>query len=167
MSSGARTRRAAGGALEVGLWWGLSVGVWLLTLSSVSGPDLYAAVGCGLPCGVAARAGRHAMGASWQPRLRWARWLLPLPAAIVTDGVRVMRCALRGLLGDRQQGELGEVRLATGEPAAVAAAHRALATLTISFTPGTFVLETNPEENMLVIHSMGSGWPQLGRVVRR
>lgn len=167
MSNGTRVLAAAGAAAEVGSWWGLSAGIWLLTLSSVTGPDLYAAVGCGLPCGLAARAGRHAMRAGWRPRLRWARWLVPLPAAVLADTGRLLVTALRGLPGDRHPGELREVRLAPGEPAAVAAGHRAMAALTISFTPGTFVLETNPEDNMLVIHSMASGWPHLEQVVQR
>jgi multisubunit Na+/H+ antiporter MnhE subunit len=167
MSSGPRGMQVVPAVLEVGCWWGASVGIWLLTLSSVTGPELVAAAACGLPCGLAARAGRHAMQASWQPRLRWARWLAALPAAVVADTGRVLMLAIRGLAGDQQPGGLRQVQLPGGERAAVAAGHRALAALAISLTPGTFVLGTDPEENMLLLHSLATGWPQLDRVVSR
>lgn len=159
--------RALAAAAEVGWWWGCATGIWLLTLSSVTGPDLWAAIGCGLPCGLAARAGRHAMSCRWLPRPGWARWLLPLPAAVITDTGRLLLVALRGLAGDRQPGRLREVALARAERPDTAAAHRALAALAISLSPGTFVLESDPEENKLVIHALTAGWPHPDRVVSR
>jgi multisubunit Na+/H+ antiporter MnhE subunit len=167
MSSAAGGRRAFSAVLEVAWWWGAAVGIWLLTLSSVTFPDLIAAIGCGLPCGLAARAGRHAMRAAWRPRLGWVRWLAPLPAQIVTDSARVLAVAVRGLGGDRDPGELREIRLAAGEDPAARSAHQALAGLMLSLTPGTFVLESDPEENIVVVHSLASGWPDLDQAVSR
>ena len=167
MSSAAGGRRALAAGLEVGWWWGAAVGIWLLTLSSVTTPDLIAAAGCGLPCGLAARAGRRAMQARWQPRLGWVRWLAPLAVQIAADAARMLAVAARGLAGDRSPGELRELPLPAGEPAAVGSARRAVGALALSLTPGTFVLDSNPEENMLVVHSLANGWPHLDRAVSR
>jgi hypothetical protein len=167
MSSGQRGMQLVSAVLEAGCWWGVSVGIWLLTLSSVTGPELVAAAACGLPCGLAARAGRHAMRARWQPRLHWARWLVALPAAVAADTGRVLLLAIRGLAGEQLPGGLRQVQLPRGERAAVAAGHRALAALTISLTPGTVVLDADPEENMLLLHDLATGWPRLDRVVSR
>lgn len=154
-------------AIEIGWWWGAAVGIWLLTLSSVTWPDLTAAVVCGLPCGLAARAGRHAVRAVWRPSPGWARWLLPLPAAILTDTARVLGLAARSLTGAPQPGEMKEIQLPAGEPDEVASARRAVAALAFSTTPGTFVVDNDPEEDRLVIHSLTTGWPHLDQVVSR
>lgn len=165
------------GALEVFWWWGAAVGIWLITLSSVTLPDLVVAVACGLPCALAAWAGRRATGNSWRPRLRWALWLVPLAASIIADEVRLLRQAVLRLAvlrlavlraaRTRPGGEWRGIQLPRSEPGTVTSAHRALASFTVSATPGTFVVDGDPEEDRLVIHSLASGWPHLDRVVSR
>lgn len=160
------------GALEVLWWWGAAVGIWLITLSSVTMPDLVVAVACGLPCALAAWAGRRATGNSWRPRLQWALWLVPLAASIIADEVRllrlaVLRLAVLGAARTRPAEEWRGIQLPRSEPDTVASAHRALASFTVSATPGTFVVDGDPEEDRLVIHSLVSGWPHLDRVVTR
>ena len=44
--------------LEVVFWWAACLGVWLVSLSAVSGQDLLVSVLVSLPCGVIAVAGR-------------------------------------------------------------------------------------------------------------
>jgi multisubunit Na+/H+ antiporter MnhE subunit len=155
------------GALEVLWWWGAAVGIWLITLSSVTVPEVAVAIGCGLPCGLAARAGRRALGNTWRPRPEWVLWIGPLAVSIIVDEVRVMRLAAVRLLGRPVGGELRNVPLPGDQPDTVASAHRALASVCISATPGTFVIDGDPEEDELVIHSLASGWPHLDRVVAR
>jgi multisubunit Na+/H+ antiporter MnhE subunit len=155
------------GALEVVWWWGAAVGVWLITLSSVTTPDLVVAVGCGLPCGVAAWAGRRALGNRWRPRLRWLLWFFPLIVSIIADEVRVLRLAALRPVRTQPVGQWHGIQLPSGEPPAVGSARRALASFTVSATPGTFVADSDPEEDRLVIHSLVDGWPRLDRVVTR
>ncbi len=155
------------GALEVLWWWGAAVGIWLITLSSVTMPDLIVAVACGLPCGLAAWAGRRALGNRWRPRPRWALWLIPLAASIIADELRLLRLAVLRAVRTRPVGELRGIQLPRSEPGAAASAHRALASFTVSATPGTFVVDGDPEEDRLVIHSLVSGWPHLDRVITR
>lgn len=153
--------------VEVVWWWGVAVGVWVLTLSSATLPELVVAAGCGLPCAVAARAGRLTVGGGWRPRWRWLAWLVPLPVAVVADAVRVLAAAVRHLGSDRPAGELREIALPAGEPDQVAAARQALMTLTLSSTPGTFVVDADPKAGRLVVHSLTEGRPRMEDVVRR
>lgn len=77
---------------------------------------------------------------------------------------------LRPALRPARTGLAGEwrgIQLPGGEPDAVASAHRALAAVAVSATPGTFVVDGDPEEDRLVIHSLARGWPHLDRVVSR
>jgi multisubunit Na+/H+ antiporter MnhE subunit len=153
--------------LELIWWWGACVGIWLLTLSSVTPPDLITAAGCGLLCALAARAGRRAMAGRWRPRLAWLTWLPPLLASIVADEVRVIALAARRLAGGPEPGGFKEVAMPAGQPADVAAAHRAAAVMTVSAAPGTFVVDADPEEGKLVIHFLADGAPSLDRTVAR
>lgn len=161
-----RLRRAVLAALEVVWWWAASVAVWVLTLSSVPDQELIAAAACGLPCALAARAGRRAIAGSWRPKPGWAAWLLPLLAAVPADAVRLLLLTIRQLPGWDADGKLDRVRL-PAEPPDVAAARQAAAVLLISATPGTFVVDSDPEEGTLVIHTLVSGRPELKQVIRR
>jgi multisubunit Na+/H+ antiporter MnhE subunit len=154
-------------AVELLWWWGAAVGIWLLTLSSVGTAELAVAAACGLPCAVAALAGRAAVRGCWTPRARWAWWLPPLVASIVTDSARALLVAARRTRRIEQRGELREVRLPAGEPDPVAAARRALATLAVTSTPGTLVVDTDPDRCLLVTHSLLPGPSRIEKVVGR
>ena len=152
-------------AVELGWWWAAAIGVWTLTLSSVTGPELVTATACGLPCALAARAGRKAVAGSWRPKPGWAAWLLAVIAAVFLDTVRLALLTMRGRAVDADPC-LDRVRL-PAEPPHVAAARHAAAILAISATPGTVVVDSDPKEGTLVIHTLVSGWPQVEQVVRR
>lgn len=97
---------------EVASWWVVCVGLWLLTLSSISTSEVVVATAAGLPCAVLAVLARRAVEGSWPPRPAWACWLLPLPVAVVADSVRVLGLAAGVLVGRRiPEGEVRRVRL--------------------------------------------------------
>jgi multisubunit Na+/H+ antiporter MnhE subunit len=159
--------RAASAVAEVLWWWSAAVAIWVLTLSSVPAQELITAAICGLPCALAARAGRKAVGGRWRPRPRWTAWLLPLVVAVPADAVRLLVLTVRRLITREVPGELQEIQMPAGEPPDVAAARHAIAVLTISATPGTFVADSDPEEDKIVIHTLVSGPPRLQEVVRK
>lgn len=154
-------------AAELLWWWGVCVGVWLLTLSSVGAAELAVAALCGLPCAVAGRAGRIAVGGTWHPRARWVWWPVPLAVVAVADAARVLLVPLRRPRRGESPGELAELHLPGGESPDTAATRRALAILAVSATPGTFVVDSDPERGVLVTHSLVRGRPGIGRVVLR
>ena len=156
---------AAAAVAEIGWWWAAAVAIWALTLSSVPPQELIASAICGLPCAVAARAGRRAVSGYWRPRPRWTTWLLPLLVAVPAYTARLLPGTIRWLVARQVPGELRELRVPAREPPGVAAARHAMAILAISATPGTFVVDSDPEEDKIVIHTLVSGSPHLERVV--
>ncbi|WP_129310788.1 Na+/H+ antiporter subunit E [Streptomyces sp. L2] len=155
------------GAVELVWWWGAAVGVWLLTLSSVTVPDLVVAAACGLPAAVAAVAGRRAVGGRWRPRAGWLRWAAALPLSVLGDTARVFWTAVRHAGDADAPGRVREVGLPHDEPEPVAAARRALATVTLCSTPGTFVIDDDPERHRLVVHSLSGKTSLVEKAVGR
>jgi hypothetical protein len=138
---------------EVLAWWPGLTGLWLLTLSSVSLPELLVAVVAGLICALAARAARRAMGGAWSLRMGWIRWLATVPRALVRESAQVLIA--------RQSGRIDEVSL-PDEPEAVRAARSAVATVLIGSTPSTMVVSAGPR---LVVHRLlEDDSPLLGQV---
>ncbi len=155
--------------LAEGLFWeAAGTGLWLLTLSSVSTSELVTALLCALPCAVLAIAARRAVESSWAPRPRWIRWLLPLPAAVLADGARVLGLAALSLAGRPvPAGELRTVGLIRDRDDRAWRAHRAVAVTLVSPAPGTVALDVAPRSGELLVHALGSGRPEMQEVVRR
>lgn len=152
--------------LEVLAWWGLTAGVWDLTLAGTTLPDMMAAVGAGFLAALAAAGARRIVGGSWVPSPRWLRWLPVLVASVLADAGRVFALALRHVVhreveGDIQRLDLEPPTLGTAE------AHRGFATIVLSSTPGTFTIDTDEDRHALVVHSLVDGPPNLDEVVRR
>lgn len=150
---------------EVLAWWVVLFGVWLATLSVFPPAELVAGAVSALPCAVAAVAGRRAMGATWRARRGWLRWLLPLPVAVLVEAARMLVVPLRGRRGS--VGRVREVALHPDPDATTAETHRALATALLATTPGAFVVDTRPDDHVLVVHALVSGRPRMDDVVRR
>lgn len=153
---------------EVVCWWAAGIGVWLLTLSSVSLPEALIATGCALPCAVLAVVARRAVEGSWPVQPGWVRWLLPLPAAVVADGVRVLGRAAAVLGGARMpSGDEHTVQLHRDRPAGRWRTRQALATVLVTATPGTVVLDVDEDSGRMRVHALGAGRPSMEEVVRR
>ncbi|MFE1862364.1 Na+/H+ antiporter subunit E [Streptomyces anandii] len=152
---------------EVVWWWVAAVGVWLLTLSSVTWQELAVAAACGLPAAVAAPAGRRAVGGCWRPRPGWIRWAATLPPSVLADTARVFWTALRHARDERPPGRVREVPLPHEAPEPVAAARRALATIALSSTPGTYVVDDDPERHRLVVHSLSESTSPTEKAITR
>jgi multisubunit Na+/H+ antiporter MnhE subunit len=154
------------GALELGCWWGALMGGWLVTLSSVSLSEFGVAAGAALASAVAAVAARKDIGRRWALPIRWARWFVPLPRAVATDTIRVLFIPPRRMVrGRKWDGEFREQPMPAGESAATALTRRAVATLLISSTPGTFVVDAEPDEETTLVHSLVGGTTAMERMV--
>jgi multisubunit Na+/H+ antiporter MnhE subunit len=152
---------------EVLWWWLAACGVWLLTLSSVNAAELVVSLACALPCGLAAWGARVALGEHWRPRPGWVWWLGPLAVSALTDAVRVLLLAVRHHDADRDAGRLVDVLLPDGEAGDVASGRAAVATLVMSTTPATLVVQGDPERGVLTLHSLVPSGSMLERAVRR
>jgi hypothetical protein len=170
--------------LETLAWWPPLCGLWLLTLSAFSVAELLAAVALALPCAAAATVARRAAGASWRVRTSWARWLIPLPAAVLADTVRVLLAVLHRPVVAGARGQLRRVTLHPESDPARAAGQRALAVVALSLPPGSVVVGSagGQSENRgtadgnssgdrggeeLALHVLVDGAPRMSEVVGR
>ncbi|WP_116204704.1 Na+/H+ antiporter subunit E [Amycolatopsis circi] len=146
---------------EIPLWWLALTGLWTLTLSTPSAPELIVGAGAAAVCAVAARSARRAMNGSWHPKLDWLTWLIPLPKAAVSESVAALRTVFRR----PSAGKFEKVTV----PAAPRAEHEArlaVATVVLGCTPGAMVVASPPDRTDVVIHRMLPGSGTLDRVTR-
>ncbi|GDY29642.1 Na+/H+ antiporter subunit E [Gandjariella thermophila] len=159
--------------VEVAVWWLVLVLFWLATLSATSRAEFLVALIAGLPCAVAATAARAAGGWRWRVRPAWSRWLVPLIPAAIADTARVLARAAREPRAGRREPhrvterELRRIPLVAGEDEARSAGWRAVAAALMSATPGTVVLDSPPEEPVLLVHDLDGRPSRLEGVVAR
>jgi multisubunit Na+/H+ antiporter MnhE subunit len=137
--------------LEWVAWAGAVLVVWLLTLASVSGADLTVAGVAAAACGTAAVATRRALGLRLHPSRRYLRWLAPLPVGIAYDTAAVLSLPWRRLFRRGREGRWVRIPVAPGTGVRASTA-RAAATMAVSVTPGSFVVDDDPKTGELTVH---------------
>lgn len=152
-------------ACELAAWWAATLGLWLLTLSSVNSPDLIVAVPSTLVCAVLAVAVRRALGASWRWPDGTGRWAARLPLAVLLDAVGVLSLPFRPG-GRSRAGEWQRVPVLPGaDPRRTT--KRTVATVLVSSTPGSVVVNDDDDTGELLVHSLIGGPWSMEEVVRR
>jgi hypothetical protein len=144
------------------VWAVVACAVWLVTLSSITLPELCFAAGASIPCGVLAHAARRSLGASWRFRPGWVRWPFPVFATLLAELGQLFRLAVT----DPRPGRMVVVELPE-EDEQLAAGRQAAATLAMCSTPGSLVAHGEPEHHRLVVHQLLSAGPDLESMVRR
>lgn len=145
-------------------WWACCVGVWLLTLSSVSGAEVGVASGSAVPCALAAILARRALRASWRGELRWVAWLPILIAQVALDTARIFGAVAVGRAGRRgSPPKLTPVRV--DGRGARGALRQGLAALVVSASPGSLVVDVDRSE--LSVHFLWRGSPSTAAAVSR
>lgn len=145
-------------AVEIIAVSGASLGVWLLSLSSVSSEELLVGGVSALVCGVAAAVVRRRIGGHWLLACDLIRPALSLPGAIAADTVGVLASPWRP---GRRRARYSDVDIGAAGPSSRAAARRAIASLMVSATPGTVVVAADPETGRLTVHSFASTGTRL------
>lgn len=151
--------RVSGAVLELVLWWIAGTLSWLVTVSTVTVPETVAAASTALLGAVLARMARRAMGFQAAARGIWLRWAALVPAAAVTDTVRLARW-----LAVPRGESLKEQRM-PGTASPEATGWRAAAMIALSSTPGSVVFYSDPDGNRIRVHVLADGWPRLDRQV--
>ncbi|MBN9741856.1 hypothetical protein DMP23_12145 [Amycolatopsis sp. A1MSW2902] len=148
-------------AIEILLWWLALTGLWTLTLSTPSAPELIVGAGAAAVCAIAARSARRAMHGACQLKPNWLTWLAPLPKAAVSESVAALRMVF-------QRPSAGKCEKITvpAEPRAQHEARLAIATVVVGCTPGAMVVASPPDDTDLVIHRLLPGSSILDRVTR-
>jgi hypothetical protein len=154
-------------AAEAATWWVVLVVIYLATLTTVTLPEVVAALSVGFVCAIVAVAARWAMGASWRPPKRLIQVALLVPVAVVNDSVRVLALLARPRILRRTVGGLNRIRLPQ-ERAALSAGRQALGGLLVSTAPSSVLVDDDPRAPNLVVHRLLDGRPDLaGRVQER
>lgn len=132
------------------LWSLAALGIWLLTLSALSGAELLVGAGCSVVVGVIAVAAQRAVGTSWKPNAASVRPLKALPLAIGSDALQVLTLPLRRRRRHGGQFETVDIDAAGSSPQAMTS--RALATLGTTVTPASIVVDID-DEGTMTLHS--------------
>lgn len=135
---------------EAVFWAGASFGVWLLSLSAVSGQELLVAGPSACGCGALAVLARRAMRVAWHPSPDQLRGAWRVPLAIPVDAARVVAAALA-----RRPGRFVQVpvRGATGDEPRPAA-RRAVTGFLLSLTPGSYLVDVDPANGRALVHEL-------------
>lgn len=149
------------GAREIGIWCAVCLGVWLASLSKVSGAELVIAGCSSLACAVAAASARRAVQGAWRFRARWFMSALTLPVRIVTDYITVLGTSLRGGEGQFVTLDIPQAKGATQR----AAGKRALALFIVNVSPSSFVLDIDPSSGRSLAHVMSTDPHRLEKLV--
>lgn len=169
-------RRAAAAAprwaVEIAAWTAMTWGIWLVSLSAVSTEELIVGGGCAVGCGVVCAVIRRLVGGRWRPAARTFLPAVLVPVAVVADAAAVLAAPWRprrwlraGRSHRRGQdgtgGHLVTVDIGARGPSPAAAGRRAIATLVVSASPGSVVVDADPETGELVAHVFCSVGPSL------
>jgi multisubunit Na+/H+ antiporter MnhE subunit len=144
---------------EPAVWWAVLFTTYLAVISKISPTELVVGALAAAAGAAGAVVTRRALLSAdnaqhYRPRVSWLRWLLPLPAQILADAVRLTR----------PHGGFAELRLPADDRAA---ALRGFATLAVSASPGTYVTGVDPDRDVLIVHRITDRPSALERAVRR
>lgn len=154
--------RTARVVAEVLAWWAVTFSVWMISLSSAPLQEYLLAVGCALPCALAAFGARRALEASWRARPAWLKPLLAVPFVLVSDAIQVFAAVVRP---GQPGGRFEKVPTGAVDDGPEARSRRAVATFFMSVTPGSYVLDADPDTGELLVHSLARRGPRMERLV--
>lgn len=151
--------------VEVLFWWGACLGVWLVSLSAISGQELLVSVIVSLPCGVLALTGRLAASNRWGLRLSWLKGAAVVPLAIINDAFQVLFQVFRS---PKHHGEFVRIPISGGAgDGPLADGRRAVATMLTTLTPSSVVADIDPETGEALVHVIPVRGPHMERVAAR
>lgn len=133
------------------MWWVLLAGLYVALISTITGWELLTGLTLGLLIAILAVATRSAERKAYRPSWAWLGWLLPLPGAVVVDTGRLaLVLAQRVLLRRDVRGSFRRVQLPRVDDGPRDAARRALASVALSATPGTVVVDVDSDNGVLL-----------------
>lgn len=132
------------------------LGIWLLTLSSVSDEELLVGGLCALATGGLAVAAKRATRVHWSVRAIPVRPLLRVPVAIVGDAAQVL---VRPIPGWGRPAKVVTHDLRQRGNSAEAVTRRVVTSLAVTSAPGSIVLDLDAESGRLTLHSLQTSGP--------
>ena len=142
--------------LEVAVWWGVLLCLWLLFASGAAPAEVGAGVvGAGIAAAIAVLAFR-AMRVHFVPRPAWAPALRRLPLQLVRDTWLVCSTLPRAVAGRPQRGGYTTIAAPTGGGGPMPETRRALLTNLLSLPPNTIVVSFDEDGKKMLVHQLVS-----------
>src|SRR5436309_10790621 len=107
---------------------------------------------CAVPCAGRAVVARRVIHGSWRPPTESLRWLVALPAAMVSDAAQVLAWPLRPA---RPKGKFRTIDIHAPGDSASGSGRRAAVAFLLSSTPGTYVVAADEEQGTVLVHALG------------
>jgi multisubunit Na+/H+ antiporter MnhE subunit len=159
-------RRAV--VVEALVWWAFTLGLWCAFVSTISASELLAGTAAGLIAAFTIVQLRVIDWPAFRPALRWLAWAPALVATALTDTFGVFADLWRWVArGDHDVAGFRTVAFGPEGGGSRAEAHRALATIVVSATPGAYVVRTYPELGEARVHVFGARGRDLVSMVGR
>ncbi|WP_296370359.1 Na+/H+ antiporter subunit E [Pseudonocardia sp.] len=139
------------------VWFAVLAGFYFTLVSEYDWPEIATGLGAAAVGATAAVGSATAERGRYRPAWRWVGWLGPLPWQVVGDTARLTVLLARHVVGrGAVEGGVRELRLARGEDAARGSARRALGGWVLSFAPGSYVVDVDPDTGVVVLHDLGA-----------
>ena len=134
------------------------LGIWLLSLSSVSDEELLVGSLCALVAGGIAVAAKRATKVHWSVRAIPVRPLLRVPLAVVGDAVQVL---VRPIPGLGRPVRVVTHHLEQRGDSSAATTRRVVTSLAVTSAPGSLVLDLDADSGRLTVHSLQTAGAHL------
>lgn len=146
--------------LEALAWWVALFLIYLSLLASVTAVEIIIGAAIAVLGGVLAVLARQAEWAIFRFRLRWIGWLPALLAALFADTATLVVLVARTIRGlpAKETRRVHRLRLPPESRLHVARTRRAIVTVLLSLSPGTYVIDTRPRDDgadEFILHRVG------------
>lgn len=141
---------------EGSVWFVLLAGFYFALVTEHDWPEVVTGAFAGAVGAAVAVASGTAERGRYRPRWRWLRWLVPLPLQVCGDTGRLAVLLVHRVLGRAVgPGTMRELRLEQPEDRARASALRALGGWTLSYAPGSYVVDIDADTGTVLVHDLG------------
>ncbi len=138
-----------------GVWWVLLMSFWVILDDSIALDELLAGAGAAALAAFLAELVAQRTATRFQMRITWVALALSLPGQVMRDTVIVFAALWRRLArGEQPPSGFREIPAGSGGAGDESVSRRVLLVGARSIAPNTFVLGTDKERNVMVVHQL-------------
>jgi multisubunit Na+/H+ antiporter MnhE subunit len=148
--------RTPGAVITWLTWWVLLMSLWVAVDDSVAPDELLAGAGAAALAALAAAVVSRQARMRFRIRAAWLPRALALPGQVVSDTIAVFAVLARTVAGQAPppRGAFREVPVRYGDDTPLGVTRRVLLTGARSLTPNAFVVDMDPERDVMLVHEL-------------